>query len=65
MQIFHNFFFTSLDGIDTKIGLGVPSSFFLPMRFVLEISLMPMLVLTSSWQISMKTLVSSSFVMFF
>ena len=40
------FLLTSWDDIDTKIGLDVPSSFFLPRRVILEISLLLMLVLT-------------------
>ena len=43
----------------------MPSSFFLPRRVNLEISLLLMLVSTSFWQVSMKTLVSFFFLLFF
>ena len=65
VYISNNLFFASWDEIDTKIGLGVPSSFFLPRRVILDISLLLMLVLNSCLLVSMKTLVSSSFLLFF
>ena len=43
----------------------MPSSFFLPRRVILEMKFLLMLVLTSFWQVSMKTLVSSSFLLFY